>query len=235
MFEDYKYRIELHAHTSPASGCSEISPEVLVQTYHDIGCHAVVITNHFTYALCSGDKSNEKIVADYMDDFYRAKSAGNRLGLTVLFGMELRFYENNNDYLLFGADENEALKISCMLGQGIHDFRQNYRNEHSVLIQAHPFRNGTEEIDPSLLDGIEAFNMHPHHNSRIAVAAKYARKYGLIATAGTDYHHFNHEGLGITLTRSLPGDSYELAALLKSRDFKMEIGGYLLLCHDENK
>ncbi|MHB1151756.1 MAG: PHP domain-containing protein [Eubacteriales bacterium] len=228
MFEEYKYRIELHAHTSPASGCSEISPEILVKTYHDIGCHAVTITNHFSYCLCSGDKPNEKVVSDYMDDFYRAKSEGDRLGIIVLFGLELRFSENSNDYLIFGVDEKEALTISYMLGQGIQEFRQNYTNKNSILIQAHPFRNGMQEIDPSLLDGIEAFNMHPHHNSRVAVAANYARKYNLTAIAGTDYHHFNHEGLGITLSRSLPGDSYELAALIKSRDFKMEVGGYIL-------
>lgn len=229
MFKKYKYRIELHAHSSPASGCSEISPEKLVQTYHDIGCQAVTITNHFTYDLCNNDKPNEKIVSDYMDDFYRAKAEGNRLGITVLFGMELRFSENNNDYLIFGADQKEALTISYMLGQGIKNFRQNYLNKRSVLIQAHPFRNGMTEIDPSLLDGLEVFNMHPHHNSRVAVAANYARNNNLTAIAGTDYHHFNHEGLGITLARILPCDSYELAALIKSRDFKMEIGGYILV------
>lgn len=229
MFEEYKYRIELHAHSSPASGCSEISPEKLVQTYYDIGCRAVTITNHFTYDLFNNDKPNEKMVADYMDDFYRAQAEGSRLGITVLFGMELRFSENSNDYLIYGTDEKEALIISYMLGQGIQNFRQNYLNKRSVLIQAHPFRNGMTEIDPSLLDGIEAFNMHPHHNSRVAVAANYARKNNLTAITGTDYHHFNHEGLGITLTRSLPRDSYELAALIKSRDFKMEIGGYILV------
>lgn len=229
MFEDYKYRIELHAHTSPASGCSEISPELLIQTYHNIGCHAVAVTNHFTYGTCSGDMPKDKVVDDYMNDFYRAKAEGDRLGITVLFGLELRFLENNNDYLLYGADEKETLIISQLLELGIADFRQNYINKNSVLIQAHPFRSGMTEVNPALLDGIEVFNMHPNHNSRPAVAAKYAKKNGLLATAGTDYHHHNHEGLGITLTKNLPRDSYELAALIKSRDFKMEIGGFMIV------
>ena len=30
LSEAYPYRVELHAHTSPASPCSEIPPEVLV-------------------------------------------------------------------------------------------------------------------------------------------------------------------------------------------------------------
>jgi hypothetical protein len=229
MFEEYKYRIELHAHTSPASGCSEIPPEELIQTYKKIGCSAVAITNHFTYSLFSSDKPNEEIIAQYMQDFIRAKAEGDRLGIAVLFGLELRFSENNNDYLIFGVDEKEALRISYMLNDGISAFRKNYNNNASVLIQAHPFRNGMVEVDPALLDGIEAFNMHPNHNSRVALAANYAREHNLIATAGTDYHHRRQEGLGITLSASLPSDSYELAALLKSRNFKMEIGGYILV------
>jgi predicted metal-dependent phosphoesterase TrpH len=199
-----------------------------VQTYHNIGCHAVAITNHFTCNLFRSDKPNEEIVSEYINDFKRAKEEGDRIGITVLFGMELRFSENNNDYLIFGVDEKEALTISRMLDGGISSFRQNYKNSASVLIQAHPFRDGMTKVDPSLLDGIEVFNMHPNHNSRVAVAANYAREHDLLATAGTDYHHHNHEGLGITLARTLPCDSYELAALLKSRDFKMEIGGYVL-------
>lgn len=228
MFEDYKYRIELHAHSSPASGCSEIPPEELIRTYHSIGCHAVAITNHFTYSLCSSDKPKEEIVSEYIDDFNRAKEEGDRIGITVLFGMELRFLENNNDYLIFGVDEKEALTISRMLGDGIGSFRQNYKNTASFLIQAHPFRDGMVRVDPSLLDGIEVFNMHPNHNSRVAVAANYAREHDLTATCGTDYHHHHHEGLGMTLARTLPCDSYELSAMIKSRDFKMEIGGYIL-------
>jgi hypothetical protein len=228
VFDDYKYRIELHAHTTPASGCSEIPPEELVRTYHNIGCHAVTITNHFTYGLFRSDKPNDEIVSAYFDDFYRAKEEGDRIGIAVLFGMELRFSENNNDYLIFGVNENDALTISHMLCDGIRSFRQNYINTALVLIQAHPFRDGMTGVDPLLLDGIEVFNMHPNHNSRVAVAANYAREHKLIATCGTDYHHHNHEGLGITLARTLPRDSYELAAMIKSNNFKMEIGGYIL-------
>ena len=48
LLKQYKYRIELHAHTSPASGCSEITPKEMVDTYKSLGYDAVTITNHFT-------------------------------------------------------------------------------------------------------------------------------------------------------------------------------------------
>ena len=80
------------------------------------------------------------------------------------------------------------------LDMSVEEFSKKYRNDKRLLIQAHPFRNGMTEVPPEYLDGIETFNMHPNHNSRVAVAAKYAKKHHLIQTVGTDYHHPGHEG-----------------------------------------
>ena len=226
---DYKYRIELHAHTRPASGCSEISPEDLIRTYKKLNCDAVCITNHFTASLFPPGSANKETVTAHFDDYLRAKTEGDRLGVNVIFGMELRFAENSNDYLIYGTDEEEALKISYLLGEGVAQFRAAYRNEKSVFLQAHPFRSGMADVLPELLDGIEVFNMHPHHNSRIGIAARYAKQHGFIAIAGTDYHHPTHEGLAITCAKTLPRDSYELAALIKSRDYIFDIGGFCVI------
>ncbi len=49
LLSQYKYRIELHAHTSPASACSEISPKEMVRIYKNLDYDAVTITNHFIY------------------------------------------------------------------------------------------------------------------------------------------------------------------------------------------
>ena len=48
--QQYKYRIELHAHTTPASVCSEIPPKQMVETYKDLGYDAITLTNHFVYS-----------------------------------------------------------------------------------------------------------------------------------------------------------------------------------------
>ena len=49
----YRYKIELHAHTSPGSGCSELPPREFLSRLRTQGYHAVVITNHFPRALHS--------------------------------------------------------------------------------------------------------------------------------------------------------------------------------------
>ncbi len=219
----YTYRIELHAHTSPASGCSEITPTEMVAAYKRLGYDAVVITNHFMYTPERGDR--EEYVNAFLRDFEETQKLGEEQGIRVYLGAELRFTENNNDYLLFGVDKELLLEIYDWLPGGVENFRKNYAMPNSVFLQAHPMRNGMQLVDPSLLDGIEVFNMHLGHNSRVGKASAYAKENDVrIVTAGTDFHHKTHEGMSALRSAVLPKDSFELAEILKSGDYLLEIG-----------
>ena len=46
IISQYPYRIELHSHTYPGSGCSTLTPAEMVRIYAEKGYHGVVITNH---------------------------------------------------------------------------------------------------------------------------------------------------------------------------------------------
>ncbi len=227
--QEYRFKLELHAHSSPASTCSEIPPELLVENYSDLGYNAVVLTNHFTAEhILQGNF--EVLVDEYLEDYLHAKKRGDELGLNVILGAEIRFLENCNDYLVYGINRDELLRICEFFAYGeIKDFYTGFKNDKNVIIQAHPLRNGIELVEQEYLDGIEAFNMHPNHNSRVGVAAGIARERGQLLLAGTDYHHPGHEGIAAMKSRVLPSDSYELAQLLKSRDYYFEIGGCTLL------
>ncbi len=220
----YNYRIELHAHTAPASGCSEVTPKELVETYKGLGYDAINLTNHFTYA---DDRLKEKYIANFLNDFNEAKKYGDELGIKVYLGAEIRFSENMNDYLVFGVDYKMLEEIYDLLKDSVENFRKNYLMPDSVFVQAHPKRDNMEKVAPELLDGVEVFNMHPNHNSRVALAALCAKKENFsIITAGTDYHHKNrgHEGLSALRAKYLPDDAFALAKLLKSGDYLLEIG-----------
>ncbi len=222
---EYKYKIELHAHTSPASSCSQVSAEDMAVIYKDLGYDAVTIANHFVYEY-RGFSKNE-VIDRFFDDFERAYRKGEEIGIKVLLAAEIRFTENENDYLVFGVSRKIMEEIYDLLPCGIESFRKKYELSESVFIQAHPFRDEMEQVEPSLLDGIEVFNMHPNHNSRVGIAAKYAREQNFgIVTAGSDFHHpgRNHEGVSAIRSKVLPKDSFELASLLKSGDYLMEIG-----------
>lgn len=222
--EEYKYRIEMHAHSKPVSPCSEIPVENLVENYKAIGYDAVVLTNHFI--IYTENQEKDKFIEGYMRDYEKAVNTGEKLGIKVLLGTEIRFTENFNDYLIYGVDRPMLEEIYDLLPYGIENFRKNYPMNNSVFIQAHPFRNGIERVSPSLLDGIEVFNVHPNHNSRISIASAYARDNGIsIITAGTDYHHPGHEGLAALRCKTLPETSFELAQILKKGDYIFDIAG----------
>ena len=231
LAETYPYKIELHAHTSPASPCGDAAPEELVRLYINAGFDGVVITNHFSHAAF-GDMSREAFVEAQIADYERACKAAQGTKLKIYLGVEVRFDENGNDYLLYGVDREILGKIYDYLDKGLAAFRMEVKLPESVFIQAHPFRDGCEPADATMLDGVEVFNMHPHHNSRCILASLYAKENGIpLTTAGTDFHHLKPGHIATTALRcrSLPVDSFGVAELLKSGDYILEIGDKYIL------
>ena len=221
LINEYKYRIELHAHTSGASACSQITPEEMAKIYHSLGYDGIVITNHFTYR---DDRDKNEYIKKYINDYEIAKQVGEDLGLTVLLGTEIRFAENANDYLIYGVDESVLSSIYGLLPYGVENFRRELKLEDSVFLQAHPFRDGMQVVDSKLLDGIEIYNMHPGHNSRVGLASRFARDNSIsIVTAGTDFHNPGRDGLAALRCRDIPKNSFDVASVLKSGDYLLEI------------
>ncbi len=222
--KDYKFRTELHAHTRPASLCSEFSPEEVIQRYAHIGYDSIVISNHFYPGMKHLD-DKETCITEYLKDFYASKELGEKYGINIIFGCELRFTENINDYLIFGIDPDFANLAFDSMPNGLESFSKAFRCHNTLIIQAHPYRDDMTEMPAELLDGVEVFNLHPGHNSRIALAAKYAQKHDLTITCGTDFHHEGHQGMTALLTKTEMKSSHDIAKVLKSRDYLIEIGG----------
>ena len=221
----YPYRIELHAHTKPVSPCSEIPPADLVQAYIDQGFHGVVITNHFNLEYLLG-LPKEEALDYYLSGYEEARKAAAGTGLQVLLGTEVRFNEHSNEFMIYGVDRQILSECYDYLEKGLAAYRNDVKLPDSVLIQAHPFRDRMLRREPELMDGIEVFNMHPGHNSRVAQAAKLAASIpGCIKTVGTDFHHPGHQGLCALRVRQMSRDSFDMAAILRSGDYVFELGG----------
>ena len=225
--KEYPYRTELHAHTSPASECSEVTPEEMVRIYNEKGYNAVVITNHFSL-IPLGDKTIEEAVEIYIDDYNRAVKAAEGTELTVILGTEIRFAnENYNDYLIYGVDADILKKCCEYFKDGVERFRKELELKDSIFVQAHPFRNNMERCNPQFLDGVEIMNMHPNHNGRNGIAVRYAYENKIhVKTIGSDFHHPNlgHEAVSALRTKQIPKDSFDLAKILRSGDYAFEIG-----------
>lgn len=224
ILKQYPYRIELHSHSNPASGCSRLKPEELVRIYSEKGYHGLVLTNHLEPDKMRHGK--QEAIAMHMRDYVAAKEAGERYGIAVYLGAELRFCENINDYLIYGADEALLGTFYDYIPEGLERFRAEVSMPDSVILQAHPFRPNMVLADPNLLDGMECLNLHPRHNSAVGLATQYAYEKNLtIKIAGGDCHDMGDQGTAALRTKTLPKDSFEIARILKSGDYVFEIGG----------
>ena len=79
----YKYKYDLHVHTSPVSTCADFSPEDTVKKYADAGFDGFVLTNHFTPLGLSKHPSKEDFVSYYLNDYYETKEAGEKAGIEL--------------------------------------------------------------------------------------------------------------------------------------------------------
>ncbi len=233
MEEAYPYRTELHAHTKPVSTCSDVPPEDAVKLYKERGYTSLVIANHFTYDYFYkrvGTRDTKTAVEFYLDGYRRAKAEGEKSGLNVILAAELRFSQGTgNDYLLFGIDEGDLCEIFEMLPGTVEEFYKNYCDETKLLFQAHPMRNGQVVMPPETVDGYESFNLHPNHNSRPALAARYAKSVNKPFIAGTDFHEYGHEGLSAIRTTSPLLSSHDVVKAIKENDFIMDTDGILII------
>ena len=130
----YRYKIELHAHTSPGSGCSELPPREFLSRLRAQGYHAVVITNHFSPG--SAFTRTDDPVSTYLADYYEAKQLEQEYDITVLLGAEFRFEENSNDYLVFGVDEAFLRETVKRFDLTFREFYEIYHAENRLISQA---------------------------------------------------------------------------------------------------
>lgn len=228
----YPYKTELHAHSLPVSGCSHVSADKMVELYAKMGCDSIVLTNHLYGEKWMAGDAKEK-ANEYLEDYRVAKAAGERLGVNVILGVEIRFTENKNDYLVYGVSEEDIPVFIGYLDKGIDIFYKECKTEKNLILQAHPFRSGMILADPHSIDGIETFNLHPNHNSRIGIASRYARENEFVISGGTDFHEADHRALCLARTESKLQNSYEVAELLRSKNYFFDISGNFVFVSQE--
>ena len=224
----FKFKTEMHAHTKPVSLCSEVEPEKLIELYKKQNADAVVITNHFSPFYFKNGTKEEKL-KEYISEFEAARKLGDKNGINIILGIEIRFTENANDYLVYGVSFGDIEKMIRLIPYGITEFYKEIKTRENIILQAHPFRNGMTLAPLDSIDGIETFNMHPGHNSRVAVACRYAAEHSLLVSGGTDYHHPGHHAMCLMRTNERVDDSYDIARILKTKDFLFDLSGALVI------
>ncbi|MGM9643138.1 MAG: PHP domain-containing protein [Eubacteriales bacterium] len=223
-----KYKTELHAHSAPVSACGNAYPEEIVSEYLAHGYSTVVLTNHlsrFTYKnKRMGDLSGlpwQEKVDYYMSGYHDLKAAADGK-LNILFGCELRSNIDENDYLIYGITEESLRSTPDIYDLPTPVLSERVRKEGFLFLQAHPFRDFMQVVNPTLLDGIEIFNGNPTQDSRNDIARSWAERFGLLGTSGSDYHTTREGAFAGGIITDEPITSNEqLLKVLRSGKFEL--------------
>ena len=222
----YSYTTELHSHSFPVSACGEFKSYEVVEFYKSAGVDSLVLTNHLNPLWISDDP--DSAAKEYLSDYLLAKEAAAG-DIELILGVEIRFPENNNDYLIYGVEECDVKEFIKLIPYGISNFYKQVKNDKNIIIQAHPFRKHMTLAPLDSIDGIESMNMHPDHHAKPSIAFKYAKENGLLVTGGSDFHNKGYHALCLMRTETKMKSSFDIANAIKSRDVVFDCSGHIII------
>lgn len=215
-------KYELHSHTAETSQCAKITANELVEKYKELGYSGIVITNHysdFTFSL--KEMLNKKLRSEHYLKGYREAKKYETEDFSVLLGLELRFFLNGNDYLIYGITEELIEKSPFLLPMYLKRTSKFFRKHGCIIIQAHPFRPYIYRANPKYIDGVEILNGKSTKEENEKALKWSERKNLKIKTAGSDCHRVTGAGItGITTTEPIKTND-DLLKILKSGEFKI--------------
>ncbi|MBR4889495.1 MAG: PHP domain-containing protein, partial [Clostridia bacterium] len=220
-------------HTNAGSLCGQSTPEEIARGYAKSGYSGIVITDHFIHGHTAVPKNLpwEERMQGYYNAYLAAKAEGDKLGLTVLFGLEHAF-GNGQEVLVYNPDL-EVLKAHPEIEtMPIEEFCALMHAHGAYLSLAHPFREADYiaapgvHIDPDWVDAMEVFNgcNGDYANFR---ALYYAAAHGKRYTSGGDIHSAADKRLGLGGMAFLHpiANNEELVAALRSGEGTILCGG----------
>ena len=218
------YLYETHAHTSQTSKCGFLSADDVVERYARSGYTGLVITDHLHPEYLSRIDTTHNW-ADVMEHFlsgYRmAKAKGDELGLDVILGVELRFPESERDYLVYGIDEQWLLDHPYVCKLSAHEFFAQCGKD-VLVIHAHPYRDGGEEVFTECIHGSEIINgNHRHDNYNERALAMCRENPSFFRLAGSDTHRDGDEARAGVLLEERVKDSVSYKKMIESGRFRL--------------
>lgn len=212
---------ELHFHTAESSSCGKVPVKQGLAMYREAGYEAVVVTDHFSRSVCGmpGQRGWDEVVEGFLVGYRTARAEGEQLGIRIYLGMELRFPHDDNDFLVYGLDEEYIFSHPWLYESDLASVHEQFSRESIAIFQAHPFRSVCTPADPKLIDGVEIFNGNQRQISHNDQAMAWAEKWGLPGISASDFHRPEDlTGIGVRL-ETLPESGKELAQMLTAGKF----------------
>lgn len=218
------YLYDPHTHTKETSECGHIPAAEVVDRYLEAGFAGLVVTDHLHPEYLSHIDTEhdwDKVIDRYLCGYKASKARGDEVGFDVILGAELRFPENDNDYLVYGIDEawlRANPYVCCMSAQEFYD---KFHNE-VLIIHAHPYRNGNTVVFEDAVHGAELLNAHPRHDNHNDLALELCHRHpDFYRLAGSDTHQIGDEcRAGVVLPERVK-DSYAYKSMIENRRFQL--------------
>ncbi|MGI6172749.1 MAG: PHP-associated domain-containing protein [Christensenellales bacterium] len=201
-------RIETHAHTSEVGPCGRMPAKELVARFADASYAALVVTDHLSEHWNAHLSLTER-ADEYLSGYRAAREEGEKRGVRVLLGAELRLsFLGDEDFLAYGLSEEQIPSLMEKLDRcpSICALHEVVNGMGGLLYQAHPFRVGLTAQNPLWLDGIEVYNGNPRHDSRNGDALAYATRHRLSMLSGSDAHQVPDVARGGIALSEMPAD-----------------------------
>ncbi len=184
------FKIDTHIHTVETSSCGRIEAREIVRLYKEAGYHGIIITDHYfdLYFDNLVDLSWDEKIDQFLRGYHHASEEGTKQGLKVFLGLELRFTENPNDYLVYGITEGFLKEHKELYTLGLKGFKKLIEKENILIIQAHPYRKHMIVAAPEDIHGVEVYNGNGRHNSHDEFSFAFAKEHSLMMSSGSDFH-----------------------------------------------
>lgn len=218
------YLFDTHIHTKESSTCGQVPAAQIVERYKALGYSGIIITDHMSgHNLRNRGETYEEKINGFLGG-YRAAKALEDENFAVILGMEIRFQDYDNDYLVYGFDEEFLFAHDFINSFETVESFMPFAKEHNLIIfQAHPFRCDITIIEPGLVDGIEVYNGHGGHDSRNDIAYRWAQKYSLPMLSGSDYHYTTDMEPGGVYFEEYVRDSFAVAKAIRDGRYSLKI------------
>ena len=216
-------KIDMHVHCLPVSLCAKINFDEVPPIFKDGGIDGFVLVNHcYPNHCCKLGDTLEKQAKEYLNTYLKCKEEGEKQGIKVFFGVELKLIneEGKPEFLLYGISEETFLNTYPLYNLSQKELFD-FCNKHNILmVQAHPFREeqGYSPADPKYMHGIEVYNPHPYFDARFETSLSFAEENGLLKTAGSDFHYEGQVGNSGMVIPDNVTDQFMLRDYLKTKE-----------------
>lgn len=218
------FKTEAHLHTRPVSSCGKLTPVEQVRLFKAAGYDTIIISDHFSrghFKKMGEDLTFEQCVDRLCDAYVEAKAEGDKVGLTVLFSVELSFHKNH--YLLYGVTR-EMLKLREDIFDIDIDELYSHLKAHGVtIVQAHAHRAGKCIPHPDHVDGFE-INCCMRKENFNEKTMTLAKECGKPLTIGSDCHRPEDVGVSATLTEEKIDSIEKYLELMRAGKLILSIG-----------